>query len=539
MIAVTACLRYYVVVLSRTVLLTLASAILFPLALPNELFPLGAPLLGLLALAPYYLALRETDGAKTAARLGALFGGVSTVIANYWLMFFGEYSVWTIGGTTIGYIGYNWVLAGFLWKTTRAPAAYRPVLFAMTWALYEYAKSIGFLAYPWGLAAYPFNDLLVVNQIADVTGVWALSFIAVYITAALAELVPATVGRLSTVRGRFPRTAVANIGMATILVGLVVGYGALRLGAEIPVRDTLDLVLVQQNADAWNTSNIARPLRTAQEETERALTGLEHDPQLVVWSETSLRYFYEDARDWYAANPPERPFLDFVTDLPAPLLTGGPLRPPDDDFAVHNAVLLINEDTTVEQWYGKQHLVPFAEVIPFWDTPVVSDFFDSVIGISGIWAPGPGSRLFEIVGTDGKEVAVATPICFEDAFAYVNRRFVLAGADVILNLTNNAWSRTDSAQLQHFVAARYRAIETRRGLVRSTNSGYTAVVDPWGRVTESLPMFETAHLSVRVPVYEPTSEPVYMRWGDYLPQAFLLILGALFALDQVRRRPGR
>jgi len=514
------------------VLLTIASAILFPLALPNELFPLGAPLLGLVALVPYYLALRETDRAKTAARLGALFGGVSTVIANYWLMFFGDYSVWTIGGTTIGYIGYNWVLAGFLWRTTRAPAAYRPVLFAMTWTLYEYAKSIGFLAYPWGLAAYPFNDLAVFTQVVDVTGVWALSFLAVYAAAALAELAPHARPWLAAA----PHATIANIGMVAILVALVAGYGTLRLRSDVPVRDTLDLVLVQQNADAWNTRNIARPLRTAQEETERALADLEHEPELVVWSETSLRYFYEDSRNWYATNPPERPFLDFLADLPAPLLTGSPLRAPGDDFVVHNAVLLIDPDTTVEHWYGKQHLVPFAEIIPFWDLPVVRDFFDTVIGISGIWAPGPGPRLFEVAGNEGQDVAIATPICFEDGFAYVNRRFVLAGADVILNLTNNAWSRTDSAQLQHFVAARYRAIETRRGLIRSTNSGYTAVLDPWGRITESLPMFETAHLSARVPVYRPESEPIYMRWGDYLPKAFLLVLVALFALEQARMR---
>lgn len=520
---------------------------LFPLALPNELFPLGAPLLGLVALAPYYLALRDTGRAKNAARLGALFGGVSTVIANYWLMFFGDYSVWTIGGTTVGYIGYNYVLAGLLWKTTRAPAAYRPVLFAMLWAVYEYAKSIGFLAYPWGLAAYPFNDLIVVNQIVDVTGVWSLSFIAVYVAATLAELVPGRAARLPgpvaertalppELASWFGREALANAGMAAILIGLVLGYGASRVRAEVPVRETIDLVLVQQNADAWNTRNIARPLRTAQEETERGLADLDHDPELVVWSETSLRYFYEEGRDWYAANPPERPFLDFVSDLPAPLLTGSPLRDPDDEFAVYNAVLLIDQDTSVDQWYAKQHLVPFAEVIPFWDTPVVRDFFSSVIGISGIWAPGPGSRLFEITGNDGGRVAIATPICFEDGFAYVNRRFVLAGADVVLNLTNNAWSRTDSAQLQHFVAARYRAIETRRGLVRSTNSGYTAVVDPWGRVVESLPMFETGHLSVTVPVYEPTSELLYIRWGDYLPQLFLVVLATLFALEEVRRR---
>jgi apolipoprotein N-acyltransferase len=539
-------MRYYWAVLTHTMLQTIFAALLFPLALPNELFALGSPLLGAIALVPFYLALRDTDSARHAARLGALFGGLSTVIANYWLMFFGDYSVWTIGGTTIGYIGYNWVLAGFLWKATRAPVASRPVLFAMVWTLYEYAKSIGFLAYPWGLAAYPLNDLTLFTQLVDVTGVWGLTFLVVYANTTIAELaVPRGDGRPGAVVGSgVPRArrlpvAISHVPMVGLLIIVTLGYGAMRVRTDVPIADTLDLVLVQQNADAWNTRDVALPLRKAQEETDAAIATLDAAPDLIVWSETSLRYFYTEGRDWYARNPPERPFLEFVADLPAPLLTGTPFQDPDDEFAVYNAVVKINPDTRVEQWYGKQHLVPFAEAIPFWDSEAVREFFGSVIGISGVWAPGPGPRLFTVTGNRGTEVAIATPICFEDGVAYVNRRFIRAGADLIVNLTNNAWSRTDSAQLQHFVAARFRAIETRRGLVRSTNSGYSAVVDPWGRITESIPMFETSSLVTTVPVYAPATESVYVRWGDYVPQVFGLILAGLFVVGLLRERATR
>jgi len=116
------------------------------------------------------------------------------------------------------------------------------------------------------------------------------------------------------------------------------------------------------------------------------------------------------------------------------------------------------------------------------------------------------------------------------------RRHVNAGADLVINLTNNSWSRTNSAQLQHFVAARYRAIETRRGLVRSTNSGYTSVLDPWGRVTESAPMFESNHLNVTVNVYEPAEETIYVLWGDYLPQFTLAVLGMLMLVAEAKKR---
>ena len=145
--------------------MTLFGAVLFALALPNELFPLGSPILGMIALLPYYIALVRTSTPRGAARLGALFGAASTILANYWLMFFEDYSVWTIGGTTIAYTAFNAILAGFLWRATRASSLLRPALFALIWTFYEYLKSIGFLGYPWGLAAYPFNELHVFNQV--------------------------------------------------------------------------------------------------------------------------------------------------------------------------------------------------------------------------------------------------------------------------------------------------------------------------------------------------------------------------------------
>ncbi len=521
-------------------ILTLLSAVLFPLAMPNELFAFGSPLVGLVALVPYYLAIRDTNDARSAARLGALFGAVSTLLGNYWLMFFGEFSVWTIGGPTVGYIVYNYVLAGFLWRASREPLAYRPVLFALVWTLYEYLKSIGFLAYPWGLAAYPFNELTLFTQIVDVTGVWGLTLVAVYANAAAAEVIspvaplrPAT-AQSSATHSSATHSSATHLVVTAVLIVSIGLYGFARLNTGIPVRTTLDLLLVQQNADAWNTRDIARPLLITQQETESALAEDERQPDLIVWSETSLRYFYTEDSAWYARNPPERPFQEFISDLPAPLMTGSPLENRDDDFAIHNAVLLIDPDTRVRQWYGKQHLVPFAEIIPFWETEVVRRFFDSVVGIGGIWTPGPGTRLFSLTGPDGTQVEIATPICFEDAFAYLNRSFVLAGADLILNLTNNSWSRTNSAQTQHFVAARFRAIETRRGLVRSTNSGYTTIVDPWGRVVASRPMFVTTHLSATVPIYAPERESIYTRFGDWLPQSIAVLLAILFLGTYVR-----
>lgn len=538
----------FTAVQKRILFLATMAAVLFPLALPNELFPMGNPAIGLIGLTPLYLALLRASSPRQAAAAGVVFGGISTLIANYWLAFFGDYSIWTIGGTTLGYMIYNAILGPFLWRALRSRPAFRPVLFALVWVGYELLKSVGFLAYPWGLAAYPYNMVLPLIQIADVTGVWGLSFLAVYFCAVLAEFLtdlfpdtaPASArGGWRPVRGRRARVSsgtVRNSAMLAILLVATLTYGMLWMRREIPVNGNLRVLLVQQNADSWNTRDIAGPLQTAQDLTLEGLAAASAPPDLAVWSETSLRFPYNEFRRWFESNPAPQPFTDFVSRLPVPLLTGSPHRGDVGGFTIYNAALLLDQAGDIRQWYGKQQLVPFAEYVPFWESAAVQAFFREVVGISAIWAPGPGYRLFTIERASGSPVSVGTPICFEDAFAYITRRFVRAGADLFINLTNNAWSRTDSAQLQHLVAARFRAVETRRSLIRSTNAGFTGVLDPWGRVTDELPMFVGGYLDADVPVYAPQTTSIYLRWGEYLPVAAIILLVTLLAVSTVRQR---
>lgn len=512
--------------MSSSIARVLLSSVLFAVALPNELFLYGSPVMGVIALVPLYRALRHAAGGREAARLGALFGLVSTLLTNFWLMFFRDYSVWTIGGTAIGYTAYNFLLGGLLWLVLQSRPAWRPLLFALLWTLYEYAKSIGFLGYPWGLAAYPFNTVIPLIQITDITGVWFISFLVVYLNAGIAELVdaPRTDGVLT-----FPyRHAIA---IALLFAGTL-GYGVVSLTRDIPVEDEVDMLLVQQNVDMWETRDIAAALSGLQEQTTVALAGTPA-PDLVVWSETSLRYPIARNRGWYERNPAALPFTEFVNSLPAPLLTGAPYFDEErDEF--YNAALLLSDAAVIEQWYGKQQLVPFAELTPFWDVRFVRRFFQEIVGISSIWARGPGYRLFSVPSENGT-VRAGAPICFEDGFAQVSAGFVRNGADLLINLTNNAWSRTNSAQVQHFVAARFRAVENRRTLVRSTNAGYTAVVDPWGRTTNAVPMFEAATLRVSVPVHVPARESAYLLLGDYLPQALLIFFAVLALVSGIKK----
>lgn len=527
----------------RRIALTLLSAVLFAAALPNEVWLFGNPLFAPIALAGYYLALRGLNRYRTAARLGLLFGAVSTVLVNYWLVNFGDFSVWTLGGVTLGFVGFHSLLSCYLLWALKRPVALRPLVVAVVWTAYEYLVANGYLGYPWAMAAYPLGGLLPLIQHADILGIWGLSFLVSYANAGVAELVALPTATAQSPRDR--RRGIHLVARHAAALGLLVTaalvYGAVRLG-DTPEPDTeLRMVLVQQNSDSWVRGQELETLQRLQQLTRDAVASSSVRPELVAWSETSLRRPYIDEERFYGTQPAGDPFIPFLNELGIPLLTGAPYRVPNTYDAM-NSALLIDPDGTVEDFYGKQHPVPFAEHVPLWEVPAVRRFFQEVVGLPAVWIKGSRPTIFTLKRQDAAALRFATPICFEDAFSYVLRDFTLRGADVFVNLTNNAWSKTRTAQTQHFVAARFRAVENRRTLVRSTNGGYSAVVDPWGRVPAALPMFEATSLVVDVPVYTDNPITPYTRFGDLFPVLCLVLVAtgligtALPAIREHRRR---
>lgn len=543
------------------VLLSLFSALLLPLALPNELFPWGLALPGLVALAPVLLMVYQSPSRRTASRLGALFGAVSTAIGNYWLAFFGDFSVWTIGGAVLGYTIYNYILFGYLYHIAherRGSGWFRPIHIALAWTAYEYLKSTGFLGYPWGLIAYPLAVWHPVAQAAELAGVWGLSFLAAWINSTVAEALfrrdPAARRQL----GLRPRDlhlrphagaslTVLHHGVASFLILLVVaGFGAYRLYDLRPharaenETEVLNVLLVQQNVDSWEPGLFADALVQAQNLTLSALA--DHSAtggapvDFVVWSETTLRRAYPGPDDFYRTFPAELPFTLFLDILGKPLITGVPLPAAIDGRNFSNSAVVLLPDGSVAGSYAKQQLVPFAESIPFWELPAVRGFFREIVGVYGTWLPGTESTVVLVPGTRGP-LPAGLPICFEDAFGWVTREMVRNGARVLVNLTNNSWSRQDSAQTQHYVAARLRAIELRTTLIRGTNSGLTGIVDRRGVLIDSLPMFESTAAVMSVPIPEP-EWTLYRAIGD-LPGrlAVLAVLGmTVYASVQGRRK---
>jgi len=505
---------------------TLLSVVAVSLAQPNDFLLAGNPFLALVAYVPFFWALRRAATNRSAAGLGALFGFTTILLQNYWLAFFQDFAGWTAGGVAVAFGGYCALLGPVVRTFLRKRWVGRPLAVGALWAVFEYLKSNGFLGFPWGLAAYPFQQWPWFFQIIDITGLSFLGFLVMSWNAWLAEALESD--------GYFQKTT--GLFFAAMLIGLA-GYGAWRLNEARPSRGSVQVVLVQQNADPWKSGDDLGPLRTSIQHSVAALRS--GDPDIIVWSETSLRLPLQFYRPYYERNPAEAPLLKTIRGSRAWWLLGNPYaQDADKGTGWVNATVLMNPQGQIADYYGKIQQVPFAEYVPFWDVPFVKAFFQSVVGLSGSWELGRQWTVFHVpLGGHAKSVAFSTPICFEDAFPWLDSTMVRDGAELLINLTNDSWSRRDSSQVQHHVAALFRTVENRVWMVRSANSGVTSVIDPTGQVVAGpLPSFRDGHLVYDIPLAKTRALTPYTLFGDWLVAVFaLLLVGHL--VWSLRRKP--
>jgi len=509
---------------------TVLSALAFTLVLPNEFFLHGFPLGGFFCLIPYFYALRQSDSLWKGAVLGFVFGVLFHGTSSWWLANFKDYALWTLGATSLLYGIFYGFWAIFLRYAARAGSKAEPFLIALVWTIMEWQKSNGYFAFPWGLLPYTVQSVPALIQTADASGVYGPGFLLALCNAAFAEMIwtgrrtmPA--GFRSRIFQRFSPALVA----AFVLLVFTLGYGAWCLRYPVPAQRTIPLVLVQHSSDQYGDEGQA--LTGAIDLSRQGTAYLRaqgKEPAMIVWSETTLTMPYRG--NSFFASHPVVPFLEQST---IPILTGAPLVPtaepaenskPDDYMPeIANGTILVQRGRITDS-YAKRQLIPFAESIPFGSEKWMRRLMEKFAGFSSGWTAGKEAVVMEIPG-----LRFGTPICFEDAFAGNCRDFIKKGAELLVNLTNDSWSQTSSAEVQHLAAARFRTVENRRTLVRSTNSGCTVVMDAQGRTIAALPMFTPAYLAVDVPVELGGPTP-YFLYGDWLP----ILCAILFTVRMFR-----
>jgi apolipoprotein N-acyltransferase len=410
---------------------------------------------------------------------------------------------------TYGGIPFGVLLAVYAWAAPRIPAAARAPLAAWMWTGMEMLRTHLFTGMPWELLGHTQFQQLWLVQIADLGGVCAVSFVMTLVSVAAAELATDWRARKLPVSVVARRLApVAALMIATVAYGL---HARGRYG-QSDGRPAIAVAAVQgnvANAYRWQRSYFERTLSVYARLTERIHADA---PDLVVWPENAVDFYLE-------REPMLRMQLSRVAGLaPAGLLVGSPrLATPGE---ARNSVQLLAADGTIRDVYDKQHLVPFAEYNPL--RRPVPDALEPVYGAGGSAEP-----LVTAVGRLG------TMICYEVLFPDLVRDLVRRGAQVLVNVSNDSWldAGSGAALEQHFSMTVFRAIETRRDLVRAAGSGASGFVDPFGRIVATVPRNTAGAVVGHVRLRDELTP--YVRWGD----AWIFLFGAVVALDVFRRRP--
>ncbi|MDR1909336.1 MAG: apolipoprotein N-acyltransferase [Spirochaetaceae bacterium] len=511
--------------------------LLFAASFPNPFFSEGLPFCAWIALVPvFWLANRLSIAAS--ALWGAVYGYGAYNLFNYWLGAFHPLAGHVAGGLFLLYFALLFPL--FRLSTILFPRR-GYLLQWLLWLGWEYLRTLGFAGYSYGIMGYSQWKALPLIQIAAIFGVWGVSALVVfpsaYLAAALRDWSPGAA--LKGIGGFFRRERLPGLLWLAALI-LSLGYGFLA-PRDYSAAPKIRAALIQPNNDPWKggISQYRANFQTLRRLSLEALAA-ESRTNLVVWSETAFIpriYWHSRYREDPASWALVQDLLAFLGETGVPFVIGNddarrePPKNPEDNYRVdYNAALLFRSGALAGQ-YRKTHLVPFTEHFPYKkEFPWVYDIL--VKANTHMWEPGRELTIFEIPlpgeGAAGEApLRFATPICFEDTFGYLSRDFVRRGAELIVNLSNDSWSKSLACQMQHLGMAVFRAVENRRSMARATASGQTCGIAPDGRITAMAPDREEAWLTVELPLLR-TLTP-YTRFGDIWGQSFAL-LGLLILL---------
>jgi len=480
--------------------LTTLSGVLYALAFPL----VGWWPLAWVALVPFLVAV-GAGGTRRALGLGTWLGivasyGVGTwmpdAVVNYYqqsiavgVLMFLACALWQA----------SWQYAGFAWLYRRLVGrggAWGPLLVAAAWVSAEMARVIVPFGNPWALLGYSQTPVPLLVQTADFAGVHGISFVVAAVNAALAGW---WMARRRTAAAR--RTALAGLGVVTIVVAATVVYGARALRDDAADHaPALPVAAAQANLDLgtqWKSEFYGANLGAYADLTLAAVAA--HPARLVVWPESALTFFLESEAAY-------RAYLAHVlTRAGTTLLTGGPrvLSEAGRVDEYRNAAFMVSPAGEVQAVYEKGMLVPFAEYFPFSG----SDLLRRQFGKVREFAPGAEQAPFATpIGTAGMM------ICNEAMLGSEAIDRVRRGAEWLVTLTNDSWvGRRQYADIA-LAMVRLRAVEVRRWLVRSSTSGPSAMIDPAGRIVDRV-AFGTAGV-VRADVVPRRGLTVYARLGD-------------------------
>ncbi len=492
-----------------TTLLAILAGSLVTLALaPFSLWPLA-----LVAAAGLYLLLQPANS-KQAIWLGWCFGFGLFASGTSWVYVsihdYGAASPMLAGFLTLLFIsGLALLVAGQAWlwvRWLRQPqhGLINAFAFAGLWVLAEFFRGWFLTGFPWLYLGYsqlqgPFSGLVPVG------GVWLASFMLVLLAVLIAQLVFSAQARRSW----------HSYGLLSFM--LVAASTPLNLVRWTAASGSeLSVLAVQGNIEQnlkWEPEQLSQQLRLYHKLT---LDSARAD--LIVWPETAVPVLKDSVADYLQV------LASLAQQRQAALITGVPMRQPDSNgrMRYYNAITAMGNG---EGDYLKQKLVPFGEYVPLQEVlRGLIEFFDLPMSD---FARGPANQL----PLQANGYQVAPYICYEVVYPEFARKLA-AHSDILLTISNDTWFGRSIGPLQHLQMAQMRALESGRWMIRATNNGVTALIDPRGQITNSLPQFEQAVLNGKVQPMQGLTP--YLRFGFWPLSLLSLALCAVAALARAK-----
>jgi len=377
------------------------------------------------------------------------------------------------------------------------------------------------------LLGYSWRPLIPIIQISDVAGVYAVSFLILLINLGITQFMTGITQQQPFIK----RIRLLVIASTVFIVFFSYGLWKINsLNNETPV-SSINVACIQANIPTQIKHDHSKNADFLNRYKILTCESAKQKPDVVVWPETAIPgYFFEYGLSY-------RSVTALVNKINIPLLTGLSRyelnENQENDF--YNSAGLICPNSYVVPLYDKMHLVIFGEYVPL---EKYLPFLKLVTPISGSYSGGNQPQLIG-VSVSNQTVKFGSLICFEDVFSYLSREMARIGADILLNLTNDGWFRSSPEAFQHASLAAFRAIETRRPLIRSTNSGITTIIDRLGKTQEVLHKKNkfteiSGILHGKVNIFK-SRQTIYTKFGDWFLVLWIAVVILLIMLCISRR----
>jgi len=415
----------------------------------------------------------------------SVFGGLPPLVATLIAA-----SLWCYCGAYWGL----WALISGSRMVLQEDGIWKLVSWASLWAALESVRQIMISGFPWGELGFHFSYMPLVRESVSVWGVHGLTFFWIFFIASILYVDQVWPNR----RER------------KIFIGIVISFVLVCVGARLSVSfyqtdQQLKVALIQPNVEQelkWDPGQIGPITERLLDMTSRAI---EQKADLIVWPETAYPRLV-------GATQKQLPFSTNT-----PLLIGAVVR---DGQTNRNSALLVQGDQIIQR-FDKAHLVPFGEYVPLQEILP----FKKLVANVGDFKPGAWDQ--PLIEIQEKNLKIGPLICYEDIFNRSSVNLAKRGAQILVNMTNDAWYGTTSAQFQHATMAEFQSLQTFLPLVRATNNGVSTVISPLKR--EDQPSFQQS-LSVHEVGVSSKPRKTFFVWTHPLMEWIWVLLFAMAVL---------